>query len=306
MRSKLISLLLIVLVSFLLAPSISQAHDIQNEQQLEVVLRMIGHQVLLNSGDSVSRVLPIEKEEDRYRILFDTEFAFDPGELALTVEDVIRTAGMNLNYFMAVHACETGEVVHSYRMYIQDQGNMTPCIGRKVPKSCYQLLFTLVETSETNASPSISSAFHVSGTDPSEGSQSKSKQLNYISILGLFMLIIMGCVVFWKKRSQPHIDTNLIPLGEFHFDKRNSELVMRDERIELTSKEADLLLLLHNDVNSTIEREVILNRVWGDEGSYVGRTLDVFISKLRKKLEADPSVKIVNIRGVGYKLVVDV
>jgi DNA-binding response OmpR family regulator len=73
----------------------------------------------------------------------------------------------------------------------------------------------------------------------------------------------------------------------------------------LTSKEADLLILLHNSVNTGIEREVILNEVWGDEGDYVGRTLDVFISKLRKKLEGDSSVKIVNIRGVGYKLVLN-
>ncbi len=63
--------------------------------------------------------------------------------------------------------------------------------------------------------------------------------------------------------------------------------------------------MLHASANNALEREVILQQVWGDEGDYVGRTLDVFISKLRKKLEADTSVKIVNIRGVGYKLLVD-
>ena len=52
-----------------------------------------------------------------------------------------------------------------------------------------------------------------------------------------------------------------------------------------------------------MEREKILATVWGDEGDYVGRTLDVFVSKLRKKLEADANVRIVNIRGVGYRLV---
>jgi DNA-binding response OmpR family regulator len=66
-----------------------------------------------------------------------------------------------------------------------------------------------------------------------------------------------------------------------------------------------LLLLLHESANTTVAREVILNRVWGDNGNYVGRTLDVFISKLRKKLEADSGVKIVNTRGVGYKLLID-
>ena len=73
----------------------------------------------------------------------------------------------------------------------------------------------------------------------------------------------------------------------------------------IPNKETDLLLLLYKAANTTVERELILNVVWGDEGDYVGRTLDVFISKLRKKLEADSSVKIVTTRGVGYKLVVN-
>ena len=80
--------------------------------------------------------------------------------------------------------------------------------------------------------------------------------------------------------------------------------MINKEFIELTSKEADLLLLLCDSANTTVERENILKTVWGDEGSYVGRTLDVFISKLRKKLEADETIKILNIRGVGYRLVI--
>ena len=82
-------------------------------------------------------------------------------------------------------------------------------------------------------------------------------------------------------------------------------LSFEDNRVELSNKEAELLSLLHTYANAPVEREVILQRVWGDEGDYVGRTLDVFISKLRKKLEADASVKIVNIRGIGYKLLMD-
>ena len=99
---------------------------------------------------------------------------------------------------------------------------------------------------------------------------------------------------------------NWISLGKYHFDKLNSELILEEQRIELTSKEADLLFLLYETVNTTIERDVLLNKVWGDEGDYIGRTLDVFISKLRKKLEFDERIKIVNVRGVGYKLVMDV
>jgi len=63
--------------------------------------------------------------------------------------------------------------------------------------------------------------------------------------------------------------------------------------------------LLHASANSITERDVILNAVWGEDGDYAGGTLDVFILKLRKKLETDESLTIVNIRGVRYKLIVN-
>ena len=120
------------------------------------------------------------------------------------------------------------------------------------------------------------------------------------------LLLVLVFYIFWKRKRNSTIDPSWIPLGEYYFDQRNMELVIEQQHIELTSKEADLLMLLYNEANTTVERDVILNMVWGDEGDYVGRTLDVFISKLRKKLEFDSKVKIVNIRGVGYKLVLDV
>jgi len=74
---------------------------------------------------------------------------------------------------------------------------------------------------------------------------------------------------------------------------------------QLSHKETELLSQLYSNANSVVEREVILKNVWGDDGDYVGRTLDVFISKLRKKLEPDSNVKIMNVRGVGYKLIIN-
>ena len=109
----------------------------------------------------------------------------------------------------------------------------------------------------------------------------------------------------WRKKHNLKNDPNMISIGEYLFDTRNMNLSFADKKVELTSKEADLLLLLHKEANTTVEREKILRMVWGDEGDYVGRTLDVFISKLRRKLEADSNIKIVNTRGVGYKLVMN-
>ncbi len=276
-------------VSILLFISRSNAQDTHDERHIKVSLRMIGHQVLLSSNDSTSRVLPIIKENDRYRIQFESEFEFNPEELVSTIDSVVKETELANSYIVEVENCETGEVVYSFEMDELEQSDIIPCKTRIQPKSCYSLLFTLIETVEST-----------------NGSTTESSRVNYIIIVTMLVLMAVVIIYMWKKRNRSTIDPNLIPLGEYHFDKRNTELLIEQQRIELTSKEADLLLLLYNAANETVEREVILNMVWGDEGDYVGRTLDVFISKLRKKLEFDSKVKIVNIRGVGYKLVMDV
>ena len=287
-------------VCILLLLSKSNAQNTQDEKHIEVSLRMIGHQILLNSNDSTSRVLPIINSNDQYRIEFESEFEFYPDELVSTVNRVAKETRMANSYIVEVENCETKEVVYSYEMNNLEQTNIIPCKSRVQPECCYSLLFTLIEAKGAKA------ALLAATTDPLDGSHAETSQVNYFSIGILFLLIIGLFFFLWKRRNKSTIDHNLIPLGEYHFDIRNTELIIEHQRIELTSKEADLLLLLNNSVNTTVEREVILNMVWGDEGDYVGRTLDVFISKLRKKLEADSSVKIVNIRGVGYKLVTEV
>lgn len=287
-------------VCILLFISKSNAQFRQDVRHIEVALRMIGHQVLLSSGDSISRILPIEKEDDHYRIQFESEFEFYPEELVNTINQVVNETSISTSYIVEVEKCETGEVVYSYEMNDLEQTDIIPCKSRAQPKSCYSLLFTLMSADEPLAS------MHEVTQGPSNGSSSKAGQVTY-SILSLLLIFMLGAFVFlWRKRRNAIVDPNLIPIGEYEFDKRNTELLYKNQRTELTGKEADLLLLLYRAVNTNVEREVILNKVWGDEGDYVGRTLDVFISKLRKKFEADPKVKIVNIRGVGYKLVIGV
>lgn len=198
-----------------------------------------------------------------------------------------------------VERCETREVVYSFKMDDAEHMDIVPCGGRVQPKSCYMLLFTVLEAQQANNTLSADELSFINRPP------SRTTRLLYI-LFGVLLVLGIRILFFWmKRRKRSESDPNIISLGAYRFDKRNTELLIKEERIELTSKEADLLLLLYNAANTTVERETILNRVWGDEGDYVGRTLDVFISKLRKKLEFDSKVKIVNIRGVGYKLVMN-
>lgn len=275
--------------------SVSRAQTTYDQKQLEVSLRLVGHQLLLKSGDRTSRVLPIDKIDGRYRIQFENEFTFNPDDLIKVINTALENKEAIKGYIVEVEKCSTAEVVYSFEMDDLRTPNMLPCRGRNQPKDCYKIFLSLKE-------PPLSKQ------QTAESVVLKPKtNLYLISGLGLLLLLIVWILIVWKKRKKaadknPHA----IAIGAFQFDPRKATLYMAKLEIELSSKEADLLLLLHASANTTVAREIILNRVWGDEGDYVGRTLDVFISKLRKKLEADDSVRIVNVRGIGYKLVLDI
>jgi two-component system OmpR family response regulator len=94
----------------------------------------------------------------------------------------------------------------------------------------------------------------------------------------------------------------LYPLGRLVCDFANQQIVVNDQAIALTNKEAKLLKLFCLHKNKVIDRDSIQKAIWEDEGYFVGRSMDVFISRLRKLLRDDPSVTLLNVHGVGYKL----
>ncbi len=91
-------------------------------------------------------------------------------------------------------------------------------------------------------------------------------------------------------------------LGVFRFYPRSLCLEGPQQKRTLTQREADLLLFFCDHANQVLKREKILKAIWGDDDYFIGRSLDVFISKLRKYLQEDPSIRIVNYHGIGFKL----
>lgn len=99
-------------------------------------------------------------------------------------------------------------------------------------------------------------------------------------------------------------EQHLIRLGRYLFDSQKQLLQFEGEpAISLTYRETRILHFLSSSSNEIIERSIILNSLWGDDDFFSARSMDVFISKLRKKLKKDPSLKILNIRGIGFKLI---
>ena len=101
-----------------------------------------------------------------------------------------------------------------------------------------------------------------------------------------------------KKQKPEHI-----PIGQYTFNYTKQNLVWNDQTQHLTHREAELLFHLSQKRNEILDRSHILKKLWGDDDFFNARSMDVFITKLRKKLTKDPAIQIVNVRGYGYKLI---
>ena len=92
-------------------------------------------------------------------------------------------------------------------------------------------------------------------------------------------------------------------IGQFHFDANKQLLTLESNSVKLTTKESELLKLLCNNANNVLERNFALKSIWIDDNYFNARSMDVYITKLRKYLKDDPAVEILNIHGKGYKLI---
>lgn len=99
-------------------------------------------------------------------------------------------------------------------------------------------------------------------------------------------------------------DKSQFRIGKYDFDSSRRILKIGKEEIKLTTKESELLKLMAVFANQILEREVALNEVWGNNSYFAGRSMDVYIAKLRKYLKEDPNIEIQNIHGTGFKLII--
>ena len=276
-----IALLLLVLISLVFFVNTNSDFDLSRR---EVLLRRIGHEILLQSGDSTSRVLPIKKiAENEYQISFEKEFSFVTDSLVNTTKRLLAKDYQVNDYVVNVINCDNSSVAYGYAISKNKKEDILACVGRKQPIACYKINIKFKPSDVVTA--------------------------NYKYYLGGLAFLLLIGFVFWKlkpKKQLPKIDNNkLFTFGSVVFDAQKRQLEINKETIDLTATETRLLLIFASSPNETIERSRLQKEIWEDEGVIVGRSLDMFISKLRKKLELDPNINIVVIRGKGYKLEVN-
>lgn len=118
--------------------------------------------------------------------------------------------------------------------------------------------------------------------------------------------LVLRIEVFLKRSNiQSSLPETTIKMGNITIDFKNQCINLSDRKIELTQRENELLRFLIGQANRVVKREEILKEVWGDNDYFLGRSLDVFISRLRKILAPEPSIQIQNIHGVGFRLMIE-
>jgi DNA-binding response OmpR family regulator len=110
-------------------------------------------------------------------------------------------------------------------------------------------------------------------------------------------------IEIFLKRSQKNISPakTIYEVGKYHFDTKNFILFNDEEKVGLTQREAELLKLFLDHKNSVLKREQILTSLWGTDDYFMGRSLDVFISRLRKILANEEGISIENLHGIGFR-----
>ncbi len=259
----------------------------------EILLRRVGHEILLQSGDSVSRVLPVKKiAENEYQISFENAFTFQPGVLVNTTQRLLGKDPLASDYVVNVINCTNASVVYGYAISKNKKDDIVTCIGRRQPVACYMINIKFKPAGITTAKNGY--------------------------FLGALLLVAFAGFIFLRpvkpRKTLPEIqdtelpaspDTDVFTLGSMSFDAAARKLMIDGKTIDLTKTETRVLRIFALSPNEAIERSRLQKEIWEDEGVIVGRSLDMFISKLRKKLELDPNINIVVIRGKGYKLEVN-
>ena len=112
--------------------------------------------------------------------------------------------------------------------------------------------------------------------------------------------LMLKIEIFLKRTQKFNSDSHLPKVGKYIFDSKNYKLSNENEAVTLTQRESELLKYFIDHKNTVLKREEILKALWGDDDYFMGRSLDVFISRLRKIFAEDDSVKIENLHGIGF------
>ncbi|MEZ0541316.1 winged helix-turn-helix domain-containing protein [Fibrella arboris] len=266
----------------------------RRSEKINLALRRTADLLLRASGDSSSRIPAVEQvNAQTFRLAVGRAFQY--GRLPALLHESLQRHKVSGTYDVAVLDCKTQAVQLGYSVTdLLGSNPVVACSGRATIDGCYTLQLTF------------------DGPAPVE---KPTPFWPFLAVGGLFAGVLF---IAWRQATQvrstatapgaeaPTVLPNQLRFGQSCLNLDSQTLTSGPEQHNLTYREAKLLRLLVNHPNQVLERDLILKQVWEDEGVTVGRSLDVFISRLRKLLSSDSTIKIAAVHGVGYRLDVQI
>lgn len=256
-------------------------------EKVNLALRRTAHHLLKESGDSTSNIPAIEHSKSgTWSVRLEHALNYD--RLPVLLQESLDLHGIGqMNYDVQVLSCLDKVLQLGYAFTDLAQGSGAPCGGRSMEPGCYIIQISFAEAEQ----PDHRSAAAWGG-------------------LGLGVCGLLAAAWWWRMRQRPPSDLPPISdvpeaalrFGHCILDTSNQVLILGAARHNLTYREAKLLQLFAAHPNQVLERDFILKSVWEDEGIMVGRSVDVFVSRLRKMLREDPGLRLAAVHGVGYRL----
>lgn len=286
---------ILMIVIFFIASSFTKHSDRDTRaKQVNLIIRQIGHRLLLQAGDSTSSVLPVtEIKEGTFQLWFEKELVFNHDSLMMLAQRLLPKSQFPSGYSVTVHECMTANIVYGFQINTTSP-DILACIGRSQPPGCYVIEIAFPDFYEATF------------------------DYPFISLVCSGMLVLLSVTLLVGRFGKSLVPGPTVPyqdrliikepvpegsaLGKFLFDAKDQRLLLEGEVISLTDKECRILELLNKNFGELIPRETLMQEVWINEGVITGRSLDMFVSKLRKKLSGDPELRITNVHGKGYKL----
>lgn len=271
--------------AWLLSPGPGNGSDTPPEK-INLALRRTADRLLRAAGDSTSRIPAVEQAGGGvWRIRLERPFKYE--ELPTQLQASLDQYGIRQPFTVAVRRCEDHLIELGFHQADLADGQPAPCSGRVMAEGCHYIEIAFEEPA---------------------GTLYRRKAISWLVWIAFAGTAIGGWWLF-RQRKAPILpspaagmEPDWMVFGHSQLDVAGQILICNGIQQQLTFRETKLLRLFASNPNLLLEREQIIHQVWADEGVLVGRSVDMFVSRLRKKLADDPSVRIVAVHGVGYRM----
>ncbi|MEL6392708.1 MAG: winged helix-turn-helix domain-containing protein [Bacteroidota bacterium] len=249
-------------------------------KRTHIAVRAIGDELLTHAQDNSSPVLPVQEiDEHTLRLSFQNPIAINPDSLSMLALTHLKS-DIAQQAIVQVLDAASEEMVYGFEINHLEPVDI-PCLGRTLPESLYHIDVSFYDQQPAWLGPNIFTA----------------------GILGFALVSItfLG-VSFSRKNERQSEDDQLIEAKGVKLDLHTNLISFGDQQIKLTNKEAQIFSILLQRAGQLVSRDHLTQEVWLKEGVVTSRSLDMYISRLRKKIKVLPQAEIVNEHGRGYVL----